>query len=347
MVLTTTPKHRLSIHDKKRQGLHHKSSKHYAKAYWPYLPMLVVVVAGFILNTTWHAGKGVLGYATSVSVSSLLQETNIQRGQNGRAALSLNNQLNQAAQVKANDMATRNYWSHTTPDGKQPWQFISSAGYTYVTAGENLAYGFDSSSAAVAGWMNSPEHRANILDTSFQDVGFGFANSPNYQDTGEETIIVAMYAKPQVAAAPVARSRPATTPAPKPVTQATPVPAASQPVETPAPVATPAANQQQSQTSHNTNPTPAPQAPPTMSLPARPVSRIDVLTAGNAQWAGLALSVLATIGFLTFLLRHARLWRRYLVKGEAFIIRHPLLDTVFLAVGVLGIVLTRTSGFIH
>jgi len=108
----------------------------------------------------------------------------------------MNAQLTAAAQMKANDMAKRGYWSHVTPDGKQPWSFIESAGYQYEAAGENLAYGFGSSDQVMTAWMHSTEHRANILDGDYQDVGFATANAGNYQGTGPETIVVALYGEP-------------------------------------------------------------------------------------------------------------------------------------------------------
>src|SRR5690606_3424397 len=115
---------------------------------------------------------------------------------NGKAALSLNDKLNAAAQAKAEDMKARNYWSHNTPDGQEPWVFFDAQGYIYKKAGENLAYGFATSTETVTGWMNSPSHKANLLDGAFTEVGFGFANSENFVSTGNETIIVAMYAQP-------------------------------------------------------------------------------------------------------------------------------------------------------
>ena len=311
MVLAAHPKQKLSASDKKRHGLHHKPSKHYTKTYWPYLPMLMIVAFGLILNATWHVGKSVLGYATDVSVTTLLQDTNLQRSQNGLNALSLNSQLDQAAQAKANDMVARNYWSHVTPSGAQPWQFITTAGYNYADAGENLAYGFASSDATLSAWMNSPEHRANILNGNYQDVGFGIANATNFQGSGPTTVIVAEYAKPQLIVTPSSAK-----------TGRAPVAASANPGVVGQP---------------NTQTLP----------PSRPGSRIDVLTAGNAQWAGLLLSLLASVSLVAFAIRHGRIWRRYWVKGEAFIIHHPLFDTVIIAISTLGFVLSSTSGFIH
>jgi uncharacterized protein YkwD len=351
MALTARPKHKQTISDKKRLGQHHKASKRYTKTYWPYLPMLLVLAVGFILNVTWTNGRGILGYATSMTATTLLQETNSQRSQNGQGGLSLNNQLSQAAQAKADDMAARDYWSHVTPDGQQPWKFITNAGYSYQAAGENLAYGFDTSTATVVGWMNSSEHRANILNASYQEVGFGIANVANYQGTGEQTVVVAMYAKPHIAAAPApAQSTPEpaqqTSPAKEPVAAA---PSAS-PVAEPAPVAeTPTQTTVTSQEAAKEPSKPAEDKTTSQAqeLNAKEVARIDVLTNGNAQWASLALSTIATISIISFILKHGRLWRRYLTKGEAFIIRHPLMDTALVAVGVIGFVLTRTTGFIQ
>jgi uncharacterized protein YkwD len=190
-VRRTPPNHR------KRTGQHHQQTKHYAKAYWPYLPVFAVLSLGMFVNSfVARMHHSVLGYATNVSGQVLLAETNGERLSNHKPALQINQQLVKAAQAKANDMATRNYWSHVTPDGKQPWSFMASADYQYQAAGENLAYGFGTSEQVITAWMHSPEHRANILNANYQDVGFATANVMNYQGTGPETITVAMYGEP-------------------------------------------------------------------------------------------------------------------------------------------------------
>ncbi len=187
----TTPTHR------KRTGQHHQQTKHYAKAYWPYLPVFAVLSVGMFMNSfVARMHHSVLGYATDVQSKVLLAETNGQRLSHHEPALQINQQLAAAAQAKANDMAARNYWSHVTPDGKQPWFFMSQAGYQYQAAGENLAYGFGTSDQVITAWMRSTEHRANILNANYQDVGFATANIANFQGTGPETITVAMYGEP-------------------------------------------------------------------------------------------------------------------------------------------------------
>lgn len=201
MVLVTKPKKEPAIHHKKRSGSHHKRTKPYAKAYWPYLPLLALAGIAFGFNMLWNqlpsSGGYVLGATSETAVSrQLLQDTNSARNQDQLQALHYNRQLAAAAQAKANDMAARNYWSHTAPDGTQPWYFIDGSGYQYQIAAENLAYGFGTSKAVVQGWLNSPEHRDNLLNASYRDVGFGIVQAEKYQGDKPQTIVVAMYGKP-------------------------------------------------------------------------------------------------------------------------------------------------------
>lgn len=348
MSLTTKPKRTTKVHDKRRSGSHHKRNDHYLKTYWPYLPLLLVVILGLTLNNVWSAAhKGVLGYATDMSAGELLQDTNQQRAGNSVGTLSLNSQLDQAAQAKANDMVTQDYWAHNNPQGKTPWQFIQDAGYSYQTAGENLAYGFDTSGDTITGWMNSPEHRANILNASYVDVGFGIANSENFQGSGPETIVVAEYASPETPAASAA-STPASASSAAPTTTSqsptsTNTPAATQDTTTPVAQATPTDTATTIPSSQKTAVAPS-------VKPATPqnISRIQLLSSTHtASWSAFAVSTLATISIAIFLLRHGLLWHRYLKKGENFIMEHKLLDLLLVAIGVLGIVLTQTAGVIR
>lgn len=82
-----------------------------------------------------------------------------------------NEVLDIAAKNKADDMGSKEYFSHSSPDGKTPWDFIKGAGYKYVAAGENLAMDFMSAEAAHNALMASPTHRANILNPLYTEVG--------------------------------------------------------------------------------------------------------------------------------------------------------------------------------
>lgn len=198
MALATRPKPK--THSRKRHGGHHRHDKQYLKSYWPYLPMLLIVGLGLMINSAW-SHNAVLGTKSDFSAATLLKATNAERLKNNEPALTLNAQLSAAAQAKAEDMVQKNYWSHNSPDGKTPWTFIDAAGYQYRSAGENLAYGFSNANESIAGWMGSPEHRANILDPSYQNVGFGVVSSPDYVGDGPETVVVAEYGQPALGVA--------------------------------------------------------------------------------------------------------------------------------------------------
>lgn len=197
MTLQKAKPKRITPTNRKRTGQHHRHGHQYVKSYWPYLPIMAILTLGVVANS-WLAkvNHNVLGYASNMSSQALLDDTNAARRSTGETGLQLSNALSAAAQAKANDMVARNYWSHVTPDGKQPWTFIAAQGYQYQQAGENLAFGFGSSSEVISAWMHSPEHRTNILNANYGQVGFAVANSPNYRGLGPETVIVALYAEP-------------------------------------------------------------------------------------------------------------------------------------------------------
>lgn len=309
--------------------------------------MALIVVLGILANTFWGTiQRNILGYATDMSISGLLQETNKHRTSHGLQDLTLNDQLMQAAQTKAEDMAARDYWSHNTPEGNPPWVFITNAGYQYQTAGENLAYGFLSSGATVDGWMASEGHRANILNATYKEVGFGIANSPNYQGTGPETIVVAMYGcRTACTVTAVVQNEKPSEPASKP--EQKPAPASK---ETPAPqeeavpqeemTVTPVVAVEEKNDNKDNDTAPA-------AITTKKVARIQLLSGATAAWSVFAVSAITTVAIAVFVLRHGLMLRRVLVKGEAFIHKHPVLDITIVAIVTIGIVLTQTAGLIR
>lgn len=136
-----------------------------------------------------------------LTTANLTRLTNEERAKAGLPPVTENALLNASAQAKAQDMANRNYWSHDTPDGIEPWSFITAQGYSYSTAGENLACGFkDDSAEVIVGWMNSPTHKENIVNPKYSEVGFGILETPNYTcgnfPQSKRTIIVQHFATP-------------------------------------------------------------------------------------------------------------------------------------------------------
>jgi uncharacterized protein YkwD len=89
--------------------------------------------------------------------------------------LSVSRDLNDAAANHARDMARRKYFEHRGRDGSQPKDRVLRAGYKSRLTGENIALGPESAEEVVAGWLDSPGHCANIMDTRFRDIGVGVA----------------------------------------------------------------------------------------------------------------------------------------------------------------------------
>ena len=133
-------------------------------------------------------------FSAAVLPSVLDDLTNQNRKSDHLAVLTVNPLLNKVAQLKAEDMAAKGYFAHTSPDGKAPWYWFKQVGYNYSYAGENLAVDFTDSQDVAVAWMNSPEHRANILKDQYTEVGTGVATG-TYQ--GNLTVFVAQeFGKP-------------------------------------------------------------------------------------------------------------------------------------------------------
>ena len=352
----------------KRQTL--KKHRHYRpkgvkrrsfeRVYWPYLPVIGILILALAFSGLASASRVVIGgrvmaYATSMSVSGLLNETNAERIANGQSSLAASGQLIAAAQNKANDMATRDYWSHNTPEGNPPWIFVDAQGYEYFKVGENLATGYSTEAATVDAWMASPSHRANMLDNAYSEVGFGYANIADYTAVGggPMTIIVAFYGKPQVAGA--------TTPAP-PASPPPAVPAAAPPgaPAPPSPVSAqtagpPGASEPAPPAAEKKTPPPQEEQPVNTAAnlnsepPSKSTSQIQIALSDSrlaAPAAALAAAAMLAAGGL-WVARHSLRLHRAVIKGEAFVMHHPVIDVGLLAVLAAAYLLNQTAGLIR
>ncbi|GAA3148290.1 sigma-70 family RNA polymerase sigma factor [Streptomyces rectiviolaceus] len=99
---------------------------------------------------------------------------NAERAKSGCGPLTLNSKLGNAAQGHSDDMAERDFFDHTNPDGEDPGDRVTAAGYKWSTYGENIAAGQRTPAAVMDSWMNSSGHRANILNCSFKEIGIGY-----------------------------------------------------------------------------------------------------------------------------------------------------------------------------
>ncbi|QQS22807.1 hypothetical protein IPM19_04245 [bacterium] len=242
-------------------------------------------------------GPTVTADAAAITNETIVSLANSARVDAGMGELTTSGLLAKAAQNKADDMLARQYFSHNTPDGATPWSFIKAVGYKYTTAGENLAIDFTVAEDVQSAWMNSPGHRANILNKNFTQIGIGIAKGT--YDNHQTTIVVQMFANPlnapvatqdkptQVAAAPAPQ------PAPSSVPQAA-VPAASGPLPVPSaqsgasPLASPAAVAQPVVA------TPGPNNLPLLVTPVNPAPLQIIETKTSLQGDKLYLEIQAS-----------------------------------------------------
>lgn len=322
------------------------------------LGLLCVVLALLAINITYNFTSAkkfqILGYATNMSSSEIISLSNAQRTNQGMSPLSYNAQLTSAAQAKAQDMFANGYWAHTSPSGKTPWYFITNAGYSYSTAGENLAKDFSTSSGVVNAWMNSSSHRANIINSSYVHTGVAVVNG--VFNGKETTIVVAMYASPKAAPAPAPAPAPTPSaptpstsqssptkqpPAPSrvatPITEPTPAPAEN--LKEPEPIQKEVASEQPASTAtirEQTATTTVAPEPDTIELV------LTALSPTSRTWAqNSTLFILATL-FLITVLKHTLIWRTQKRGWRHIWLRsHPVAQYLLLGT---AIVFTITTG---
>ncbi|MGW9447479.1 CAP domain-containing protein [Streptomyces sp. NPDC055632] len=120
------------------------------------------------------AGSGAAGVGRAERYArDVVALVNAERAEAGCRSLRSERRLRAAAQGHADDMAARDYYAHSGPEGRDGGDRMTSAGYAWSTWGENIHRGPKSPALAVADWMGSPGHRANILNCAFKDIGVG------------------------------------------------------------------------------------------------------------------------------------------------------------------------------
>ena len=305
--------------------------------------LAIFVSIPFIYNVTTAKTAQVLGYATSISIGQLSELTNQERANNGLAPLTLDSRLNSAAAAKASHMFANNYWAHVAPDGTTPWSFIYAAGYNYNVAGENLAKDFNTSSGVVAGWMASPTHRANVINSAYNDVGFAVVNG-NLLGS-DTTLVVAMYATRVAPPAPV-------------VAQSQPVAPAAQVVAdeptSPVPVTAPPAPQPAVQVQSES--VAVPQAEPASDTTAKTqpaaqsgqveglATTLPVRIYTSMNWGQKASLVLLSVLGLLFIMKHTIVWRQQRRGLRNIWLRsHPISQLAMLSSAFIVTLLSSTG----
>lgn len=206
---------------------------------------LIIWAIRFLLPTITIASPGIDSY-------DVMAKINNERTQRFLPSLITNGKLLAAANIKSNDMLKRSYFSHVDPDGNYVWPTIIAQGYTpYSTLGENLAIDFFSASSVVDAWMNSPSHRANILNQKFEDQGLA-AVYGNFEPEHDTYAIASLFGALFKKSTPPPPQPPALTPTPTP--NPIPPPVISKPKPTPLPSPMPSPSPTPPATDNTTNP---------------------------------------------------------------------------------------------
>ncbi|MBN7772863.1 CAP domain-containing protein [Clostridium aminobutyricum] len=125
-------------------------------------------------NTSTSDTAGIGSYEQQVA-----NIVNQERAAAGLAPLTLSTELSKAAEAKAQDMLTNNYFSHTSPTYGSPFDMMKQFGISYTTAGENIAMGQQTPQSVMDAWMNSSGHKANILNSKYGKIGVGYVKGSN------------------------------------------------------------------------------------------------------------------------------------------------------------------------
>lgn len=148
------------------------------------LALVLVAAAGPLAQPPSARAADPAPMSLAEAESRMVALLNQDRASAGLVPYRVDTRIASIARARANDMATRDYFSHTQPDGRKVFDLISAAGITWHAAGEILAWNtwspYDASAAAAnEGWLGSPSHRGVILSTGYNYVGVGAAQAAN------------------------------------------------------------------------------------------------------------------------------------------------------------------------
>lgn len=163
----------------------------------------------------------VIAFPTDALAGNLIDKAielvNQERTKVGLSPLVENSLLQKAAEAKADDMLKNDYFAHTSPLGQNPWYWLRQVGYEYKSAGENLAINYDDAKAQHKAWMKSETHRANIMNSQFQEIGM--ATRHGRINGQEATVTVQLFGTPRTVGVAKKPQAPETPPAAKPAVE--------------------------------------------------------------------------------------------------------------------------------
>ena len=153
-----------------------------------------LVVLIILIGSVPVLRNSVLDSISAIYGAVLVNLTNQNRIAANISELKVSPILEKAAQMKADDMASKNYFAHNTLEGFTPWYWFDKAGYKYIYAGENLAVNFQNSEDVETAWMNSRGHFLNIMNPKFTEIGI--ATSTGIYKGRQAVFVVQMFGAP-------------------------------------------------------------------------------------------------------------------------------------------------------
>ena len=179
--------------------------------FWNFLFFLIIKL---VLPHTLFQSAILLESLPAFNSRDVVKITNEARATNKLPLLKADSRLDLAAEQKLKDMAQNEYFAHVSPSGINPWYWMKNVHYQYSVAGENLAIGFFTPQDTVQAWLNSPSHKANILNNKYQDIGVAVKG---VKINGRQGILVVqMFGRPSSQVA-VVNNTPNPIPLPTPV----------------------------------------------------------------------------------------------------------------------------------
>jgi hypothetical protein len=296
--------------------------------------LIVVIELGFLAQVFLVFDR--TSFLASVLPSVLTNLTNEERKDNNVPPLTESSLLDQAAKMKAEDMATKGYFAHTSPEGHTPWYWLDQVGYNYSAAGENLAVNFFESSDVSQAWMNSPSHRANIVKPGYKEIGIGVARGVY---NGKSTIFVAQFfgtpiahaatPTPTVKPTPATSTKPITTPTPKPTPKPIPTKVTTTPIKVTTPIGTKVLGEEQ--------------FTPSVKTSSKFTRLKNLLEEFSTTPLETATYVYLLIGFLILLALSFVLFINSGIRHPASLVRGALMVSVIIFLFYLNINLVRTT----
>ena len=155
--------------------------------------IIIYLIIGFFISCIGI--NRVYAAASDITPDTVLYAVNETRVEHGLQPLTMNAQLQQAAEAKGVNMQSYGYWAHTNPTTHETgWTFIQASGYHYLRAGENLAKDYENVSDVMNGWLHSPAHTSIMLSGTYTETGVAVIVYTLHGT--QKALIVQLFAKP-------------------------------------------------------------------------------------------------------------------------------------------------------